>query len=145
MREYTLTDSPEQQIQPCWSSCVPTSIAMALGVDVTVILNKIEELGLDYSNGLKDEAIAFLLVFLGIGSTTFLPTGVALLDGHYLAQVTSLNKIGYTHCVFLHIEDRVATIYDPNNGRGDELAYYDDFEETPILSITKLDDFKEYK
>jgi len=141
---YHLDLNPKAQQQPCWSSCVPTSIAMAVGVPVQEILDRLEALSLDYSNGLTTPECEYLLVDMGLGSHTYLAEGLGMLDGHYLAQVLSRNKIGYTHCIFIHVIDQQAAIFDPNEGR-DGMNYYKELAGTPLISLTRLNDFREYK
>jgi len=141
-----LTDTPILQNQPCATSCVPTSIAMATGQPVAEVIGYMQDaLGFDVSKGLLSRQEYLYLTLMGIGYETFMArAGVGVMDGHYLAQVASLNKTRYTHCVFVHIKDCEATVFDPNNGK-EGLAYYayDGFNACPVLTFTKLDDFKD--
>ena len=141
---YKLTDSPVLQQQPCGTSCVPTSIAMTLGVPVQEILDKLHDMGLSYSKGLHHEETMYLLVSLGIGDLLIPHVGISLLDGHYLVGVPSLNITGGTHCVFVHIHNSIPTIYDPNTGKSDSKDYVS-WEKLHMVSLTKLYDFREYR
>jgi len=140
-----LTDTPILQNQPCSTSCVPTALAMAFGCTPQEIIDQMAAVGISVEKGLKSRQEYFYLTQIGVGYETFMArAGVGVIDGHYLAQVASLNKTGYTHCVFIHIKDYEATIFDPNNGK-EGLAYYpyDGFGDCPVLTFTKLDDFSD--
>jgi hypothetical protein len=141
---YGLTDSPVLQQQACATSCVPTSIAIALGVPVQDILDKLHELGVSYSSGLDHLETKYLLVSLGIGDLLIPHMDISVLDGHYLVGVPSLNKMGSLHCVFVHVYNGIATVYDPNTGKDGKESYLY-WDTISMISFTKLYDFREYK
>jgi hypothetical protein len=134
---------PEKQ--PCNTSCVHTSIAIALGLTPEYIIKKSEGLGIDHSDGMTDMDTRYLLVSLGIGTLEITNhEAIGLLDGHYLVGTTSLNTLGLLHCVFVHILEGIPLVLDPNQGREDR-EYYSDWYKLGIIGLTALYDFKEYK
>ena len=140
-----LTENPVHMQQPCPMSCVPSCLAMAFGVTPEEIIADMAELGIDISKGLTRRAECFYLSRKGVGSERVLNSnGLGLLDGHHLADVPSLNMSRYTHCIYLHVVNGQADIFDPVRGNGD-LAFYDPdrFSELPIISVTTLDDFSD--
>ena len=141
-----LTENPVHMQQPCPMSCVPSCLAMAFGVTPEEIIADMAKLGIDISKGMTDRAEHFYLSRKGIGSERLLNSGgVGLLPGHYLAQVPSLNVTGFTHCVYLYIDNSYEmTAFDPNMGKKGLAFYSPDLpRRLPMISTTRLDDFSD--
>jgi hypothetical protein len=117
---------------------------MALGVRPQTIIDKVKGLGIDLSNGLTVEDTMYLTVSLGLGTMEIPSKDIGLLDGHYLVEVPSLNTLGLLHCIFVHIQGGIPDMYDPNKDKEGRNVYLI-WEDTSILSLTKLYDFRKYK
>jgi len=144
LNSINLTKNPQQEQQPCSMSCVPTCLAMAFGVGPQQVVDDMTQIGIHITTGLDRRQECFYLSRKGIGSQRFLNCdGIGLLQGHYLIEVPSLNRVRVVHCLYMHINDYGPTVFDPNKGRG--VVAYDtsSVSALPIISVTKLDDFSD--
>lgn len=136
-----LCKTPILQQQPTPHSCVPACLAMALNKPVDKVLSEMDKLGIDTSTGVSSEAEAWYLMTKRIVTDRFMNRGLGLAEGHYLFTVNSLNIVGLSHCVFVHIRDLEVCVYDPNNRKKDKKFYdFDDFNAMPAETITMLTD-----
>lgn len=138
----TLSKSPIGQQQPTSSTCVPTCIAMALGLGSSLVIHEMELMGFNLVEGITPRQEQLYLLTQGIGYERMLNQGLGLPDGSYLCEVPSLNLTGIFHCVFLFIEEGEPQVFDPNDGKvGKDWYPSDGFSSLPIMAFTKLDDF----
>lgn len=140
------------QQQPDDSSCVPTCIAMALGLPVIVVINEMKQHGLYRDGtGCHEWQVQLYLMIYNIGTSCILnQEGFSLNYGLYLASVNSLNHIKKNHSILVRVYDNeegrtCVSIYDPNNGReGKEFYGIDDWESCQIQNVTYLNDYSKY-
>lgn len=140
-----LTKAPELQQQPCVTSCWPTSLAMAIDTPVLEVMDYIGNIGINFNAGMDKDKCHYILTRMGLGYQEFLNIGLGLYPGHYIVELPSLNAVGYTHCVYLYIdEDNEPVVFDPNNGKKDKNFYcLESFYQMPAISFCALNDFSE--
>lgn len=135
-----LSTNPTLQ-QQTGKMCMPTCIAMALDIPATQVIEEMEALGIDLSDGTYDRDIAFYLVQKGIAVERFLNHGLGMPDGLYITTVPSLNVHG-THGVLIFVKGNTPIVLDPNNGKSDKNHYsLDSFYDIPGIYFERLDDF----
>lgn len=98
---------PQPQRQPCKSSCVPTSIAMAYGLSADTVIDSMTERGIfKDGSGVRDDHLKWFLAQNMQGYSEWSPLdGCGPLPGHHLCSVLSKSIPEATHCCLLVADD----------------------------------------
>tara|TARA_R110002020_G_scaffold135586_1_gene302798 strand:- start:533 stop:988 length:456 start_codon:yes stop_codon:yes gene_type:complete len=141
-KQLTLAKTPSQLRQRSTLDCVPTCIAMALGVPQALVDK--HATGLDVEGGYNRRDTLCVLTRLGVHGTAWHTTGGQTLPaGHYLFGTVYAKQnlaLAY-HCVLLVVRAPFgnAAIYDPRYGLAAPVS--SSLELPPAIELLKLDDF----
>ena len=108
------------QQQPTSESCLPTCVAMSMGL-------KVEDLGVPLDRGHAPYEFGVWYAERGVWLRKLpITDGFAepFIPGYlYLLEVRSLNDVGIDHAILLDMRDGTSRIFDPNTGRPGKRRY----------------------